>query len=220
MLGVLGRGEFVSNLRFLLLATATDGDTIMGTRKSNGRESSNVRQAPDTERYNSSTNFSQSILRYNSGGTRGPFKWGFEVPDYEKRHEWFKLGLCSEFEANPSLANDYPSPTALPRVFGPECERLVVDYLTSLRKHAESYFRIQFDPMIFHTTPREYIITVPAIWTDRAQYITRICAEQAGMGHLQIISEPEAAGIFALDTMTNIGLNVGDTFVVCDAGGG
>ena len=74
--------------------------------------------------------------------------------------------------------------------------------------------------MIFETTAREYIITVPAIWTDRAQARTRICAVKAGMGDLQIISEPEAAGIFAINTMPNIGLEVGDTFVLCDAGGG
>jgi hypothetical protein len=159
-------------------------------------------------------------LSYNHGGTRGPFKWGFQVPDDVKRHEWFKLGLCPEFEASSNLAVEYPSPTALPRVFGPECEVLVVDYLTSLRKRAESYFKTQFDTLIFQTTQREYIITVPAIWTDRAQNRTRVCAEKAGMSFLQIISEPEAAGIFALDTMPNIGLKVGDTFVVCDAGGG
>lgn len=165
-----------------------------------------------------------TVLKYDNHGTTGPFKWGFQVPEDAKRHEWFKLGLCPEFEASQSdLVKKYPSPTALPRVAGDECEKLVVDYLTSLRNHADSYFKSLFDSIISETTPREYIITVPAIWTDRAQYRTRVCAERAGMGdrnELQIISEPEAAGIFALDTMPNIGLNVGETFVVCDAGGG
>ena len=56
-----------------------------------------------------------------------------------------------------------------------------------------------------------------------AQSKTRSCAERAGMGSgttLHIISEPEAAAIYSLDAMDPHGLEVGDTFVVCDAGGG
>ena len=37
---------------------------------------------------------------------------------------------------------------------------------------------------------------------------------------LHIISEPEAAAIYSLDAIDPHGLEVGDTFVVCDAGGG
>ncbi len=37
---------------------------------------------------------------------------------------------------------------------------------------------------------------------------------------LHIISEPEAAAIYALDTMDPHTINIGDTFVICDAGGG
>ena len=67
----------------------------------------------------------------------------------------------------------------------------------------------------------EYIITVPAVWSDSAQAKTRSCAEAAGMGrNLQIISEPEAAAIYALHAMDPHSIQVGDTFVLCDAGGG
>ena len=37
---------------------------------------------------------------------------------------------------------------------------------------------------------------------------------------LQMISEPEAAAIYALADMDILDLAIGDTFVVCDAGGG
>ena len=37
---------------------------------------------------------------------------------------------------------------------------------------------------------------------------------------LQIISEPEAAATYALDALDPHDLKVGDTFVLCDAGGG
>ena len=37
---------------------------------------------------------------------------------------------------------------------------------------------------------------------------------------LQIISEPEAAATYVLDAMDPHDVQVGDTFVLCDAGGG
>lgn len=42
------------------------------------------------------------------------------------------------------------------------------------------------------------------MWSDAAQSKTRMCAEKAGMGKgekLQIVSEPEAAAVYALDAM-------------------
>jgi len=42
------------------------------------------------------------------------------------------------------------------------------------------------------------------VWSDAAQSKTRMCAEKAGMGKgekLQIVSEPEAAAVYALDAM-------------------
>jgi hypothetical protein len=40
-----------------------------------------------------------------------------------------------------------------------------------------------------------------------------------GRTNIQIITEPEAAGIYALKNM-KLGLKEGETFVLCDAGGG
>jgi hypothetical protein len=42
----------------------------------------------------------------------------------------------------------------------------------------------------------------------------------APRGNIQIVAEPEAAGIYALQSMKNIDLKINDTFVICDAGGG
>lgn len=73
------------------------------------------------------------------------------------------------------------------------------------------------------TTRINYVITVPAMWTEAAVAKTRKCAEKAGMGEgsaLQIVTEPEAAAVYALHVAAPYDLTVGDTFVVCDAGGG
>lgn len=68
-----------------------------------------------------------------------------------------------------------------------------------------------------------WIITVPAVRPDKSKARTLGYIKKAGMepsGRTQIVAEPEAAGIFALENMRNIDLAIGDTFVVCDAGGG
>lgn len=73
---------------------------------------------------------------------------------------------------------------------------------------------------VLETTELEFIITVPAIWSEAAQDRTRSCAERAGMGTgLKLISEPEAAIMHAVDQELSH-MEIGDIVVVCDAGGG
>lgn len=121
------------------------------------------------------------------------------------------------------MGKKLPDLQALPPSYPMSGERLVTDYLTALRKHAEQVLRYYLPKSALHSTPIEFIITVPAVWSDAAQSKTRICAERAGMGaasDIRIISEPEAAAIYALDAMDPHELHIGDTFVLCDAGGG
>ena len=136
-------------------------------------------------------------------------------------HEWFKLGLDpNHLEEEFGLAVRYPSSNnQAPRyTFSPE--KLTIDYLTALRNHAEYSIQQILPDIALKSIPREYVITVPAVWSDMAKDLTRSCAEKAKMGHgndLHIISEPEAAATYALSA---VDLEVGDTFVLCDAGGG
>lgn len=105
-------------------------------------------------------------------------------------------------------------------------EELITGYLRPLRQHAEDRIKASFaglEPLL-RGTVWEYIITVPALWPEKAKNTTMRCAKKAGMAPttpVRIISEPEAAGIYALDTMIrDVDLSIGDTFVICDAGGG
>lgn len=146
-------------------------------------------------------------------------KWGYELEEEELKHEWFKLGLCSVYDPT-GLGSRYPSRTALPTVYGAECEKIVTDYLRCLRKHVEKCIRERNGDTWLKNRRPEYIITVPAVWTEKAQATTRKCAENAGMGtKIQMITEPEAAGTYAFKYM-QLGFKVDDTFVLCDAGGG
>ncbi|KAI4286825.1 MAG: hypothetical protein L6R35_003918 [Caloplaca aegaea] len=129
----------------------------------------------------------------------------------------------SQSRGSSTLATRYPDPNSAPLMDGQGPEQLVKDYLTALRHHAERVLRHKVPESALDSTPVEFVITVPAVWSDRAQASTRRCAELAGMGDgssLHIITEPEAAAMYALDAMDPHNIKVGDTFVLCDAGGG
>ncbi|KAF2445472.1 putative Hsp70 family chaperone [Karstenula rhodostoma CBS 690.94] len=169
-----------------------------------------------------------TVLRYDNDGTTGAYVWGFRAQQHVERgnriHEWFKLGLCNDFEERRAreseLIRKYKSQTALPAVKGDECMNLVVNYLSSIKGAVDQFFSTHHDEDVAQC-PRDYIITVPALWDHAEQEKTRLCAERADMGEgsqLQIIPEPEAACIYAIQEM--IWMNEGDTFVICDAGGG
>jgi molecular chaperone DnaK (HSP70) len=55
--------------------------------------------------------------------------------------------------------------------------------------------------------PKEYILSVPAIWSDLAKNKTLECAFNAGYGDrndpssIRLVSEPEAAAIYAITTV-------------------
>lgn len=159
-------------------------------------------------------------LKYDGHG----YKWGFEIGDTGQRHKWFKLDLDSWGDrALFSMGKKLPDLQALPPSYAMSGEKLVTDYLTALRNHAEQVLKYFLPRSALRSTPIDFIITVPAVWSDAAQSKTRICAERAGMGpasDIRIISEPEAAAIYALDAMDPHELHIGDTFVLCDAGGG
>jgi molecular chaperone DnaK (HSP70) len=70
-------------------------------------------------------------------------------------------------------------------------------------------------------TQVQFVLTVPAVWSDSAKDATLKAAEKAGMGKkgdLKLISEPEAAAVYTLKAIQPNHLKIGDNFVVCDAG--
>ncbi|OAP59951.1 hypothetical protein AYL99_04953 [Fonsecaea erecta] len=151
--------------------------------------------------------------------------WGFGIPEGKSRYQWFKLALDpSQKQSEVSLlAVDHPDPKALCSRDndGQTAVKLATDYLAELHRHTEKILKRKLGDSIVDTTPIRYAITVPAIWSDAAKAKTQQCAHAAGMGQdIRIVSEPEAAVIYALDAMDPYTLQVGDNFVLCDAGGG
>lgn len=122
-----------------------------------------------------------------------------------------------------TLTANFSDPKALHPGNNVDAELIVTDYLMALRKHSEYILRSQIPETKIREFLLQFIITVPAIWSDLAQAKTRLCAEKAGMGlgsALHVISEPEAAAIYTLGAMSPKIMEIGSTFVLVDAGGG
>ncbi|KAI5856586.1 hypothetical protein BZA05DRAFT_204555 [Tricharina praecox] len=70
----------------------------------------------------------------------------------------------------------------------------------------------------------EWVLTVPAIWSDSAKDLMIQAARKAGFGErgmdFELISEPECGATYALNVIQSNNLSLGDAFVLCDAGGG
>ncbi|KUJ11961.1 actin-like ATPase domain-containing protein [Mollisia scopiformis] len=144
-------------------------------------------------------------LRYTAEGK----EWGFQIPALEDRHRLFKLGLVGGRLVDPGHET---SP-----------ESLATDYLTALRDHLMYTLEQKLGTSILRTIPIEYCLTVPAIWSEVAKEKTLEAASRAGLnglGKILLVSEPEAAAIYTLNSLDTHDLKIDDSFVLCDAGGG
>ena len=102
---------------------------------------------------------------------------------------------------------------------------VVRDYLSSIYKHVITTLYRRFDRRVMQLTKVDFILTVPAIWSDSAKKKTLDAAALAGMTNehdLELLSEPESAAIYTLGTIEDnrAQIRVGDRIIVVDAGGG
>ncbi|KAK0620779.1 hypothetical protein B0T14DRAFT_522135 [Immersiella caudata] len=106
---------------------------------------------------------------------------------------------------------------------------VIVDFLTCLLRHAKTDIEnAGYD----ESYKREMVMCVPAIWTQKAcrdmqsamakamvlSGFPGVDLEDKTIESLFIVSEPEAAAAFVLETER--GISPGDTFILLDAGGG
>ncbi|CAI0651912.1 unnamed protein product [Colletotrichum noveboracense] len=148
-------------------------------------------------------------------------QWGFSIPitaPQDEVVEWFKLDL------DPSLQSMGQAVSSEARG-GRNVDKLVTDYISALGEHLMYTLREKLGDQVVTTTPLEFVVTVPAIWSDLAKEKTKqACQKASGLSSskspIHLVSEPEAAAIYALHGLDPHGLKVGDTVVVVDAGGG
>lgn len=185
-----------------------------------------------------------SQIAYGSGDDfPHGFRWGSDIPVDKNliRIVWVKLLLNSpstsnngaNMDADPTFAN---KPTLKPPSGymtlppGKMAIDVVADYLSGVYVHTLERLYQHYGKESVDVTPIEFVLTVPAIWSDKARNLTKEAAKRAGFGsrkddRINLVSEPEAAAIYTIkstfDSTRNAStLQIGDSFVMVDAGGG
>lgn len=161
-----------------------------------------VSEWPSVNTYKNSVKVPTELRKVASG-----WQWGFQIPESSKRIRFFKLKLDESDQDR-----DGESPEELTKI-----------YLSCLHAHFIGMLERRLSPSIVRSTPMDFIVTVPAIWSNAAKQATERAAALAGFcgnQRIQLISEPEAAALYTLKSLSPSTLELGRRFVVCDAGGG
>jgi len=72
-------------------------------------------------------------------------------------------------------------------------EELTTDYLGELNKHLMYFLEQKLGAAVLRTTPIEFVLTVPAIWTEVAKERTLRACQKAGLksqSEILLVSEP------------------------------
>lgn len=167
------------------------------------------------------TELSYDVPANAPAGTKPTVKWGFQFRPEEPRLRCIKLFL-DRSQKLPFYVSPQETATQL-RKFDKNVVDAVSDYLTQIYKHTMDTLTRRYGESFMASTTVGWVLTCPAVWSDAAKNTTLQAAERAGMGSkadIQMISEPEAAAVYTLKAIQPNHLNVGDNFIVCDAGGG
>ena len=160
----------------------------------------------------------------------GQMTWGYGVGE-DEAVEWFKLLLLDDADMDPKQRKSPQIKKArgLLQNAGKTPVQAIADYLRLLWKHAIANIERSFGEAAVEGLPFRVVCTVPAVWTTEAVNKMREAARQAGIlddrlageTTLDFVSEPEAAALATFDDLKpRPNFQVGDCFVVCDAGGG
>ncbi|KAI1759127.1 hypothetical protein GGR53DRAFT_471636 [Hypoxylon sp. FL1150] len=158
-----------------------------------------------------------TLLRYLENDR---VEWGFQIPHDVPPQEvlsLFKLGLEPDGFKRPIDA--IGKSLNLGNV-----DRNITDYLSGLFGHFIHKIHSQIGRSTFESSPVQFVLTVPAIWSENAKQRTLEAFERVPnlpSGHsTSLLSEPEAAAIAAVQELVRHDLHINDSFVVVDAGGG
>jgi hypothetical protein len=96
---------------------------------------------------------------------------------------------------------------------------VAADFIGAIYQYSLSEISKEVPKSYMDLCQKQFVLSVPAVWSDAAKSATLQAAKVAGFFPATLIKEPEAA---ALHTLHDLGfsLKVGDAFVICDAGGG
>ncbi|KAH6877230.1 hypothetical protein B0T10DRAFT_540642 [Thelonectria olida] len=155
-------------------------------------------------------------------------KWGYEITSDMTPIKWFKLLLLRNDDLKEDVRNSKPLEEGRQwlKSNGYTAVDVVAMYLGKLWDHAYATLKSQVE---VDSLPLRVAISIPAIWPHYAQDAMRQAADKAGITKkrligettLDLVQEPEAAGLSILFDRADLPeIEEGESFVVCDAGGG
>ncbi|PNP54385.1 hypothetical protein THARTR1_05592 [Trichoderma harzianum] len=173
-----------------------------------------------------------SVIHYDD---KGEVSWGYSVPEKASslKFEWFKLCLLHEGDIPKDIRNAAQIQAARKslRESNKRVEDVISDYLRELWKHSITNIRRAVGGQLVDISKFKVVVTIPAIWPTYAQPRMTQAIKRAGILEpriagdtvLSFLTEPEAAALATINDMSTYSrpnMEVGDHFVVCDAGGG
>ncbi|KAK4183350.1 hypothetical protein QBC35DRAFT_467376 [Podospora australis] len=96
---------------------------------------------------------------------------------------------------------------------------IAADFIGAVYRHALNEIAKVVPKDYFSICQKHFVLSVPAVWSDAAKNATLQASKIAGIFPVTLIKEPEAAALYTMHSL-DFSLNIGDAFVVCDAGGG
>ncbi|KAI9764080.1 MAG: hypothetical protein M1840_008884 [Geoglossum simile] len=158
-----------------------------------------------------------TVVRYNDDGS---FSWGYKVEQTSKdKLEGIKLLLDPDQLQQTYALNLLSTRTGLKQLDKSAID-VAADFIGAIYKHAIANIEKAYPPEYIKKVQKEFVLSVPAIWSDKARNDTLMAARKSGIHPITLIKEPEAAALYALDHLKDKCFQVGDAFVICDAGGG
>jgi molecular chaperone DnaK (HSP70) len=153
------------------------------------------------------------------------FKFGVEAKNASEspnitgilfRH--FKLLLSREYDG--TVDDD-----ALKGLKDFEVIDAIKNYLQEFNKEARK--RLKEESHIPSDAKVGYIVTIPTMWSDEAKHTMRVAVQKAGLvkkehinDRVHFITEAEAAAIYCEKYYGDFNMEIGQKFMICDAGGG
>ncbi|KAL2070911.1 hypothetical protein VTL71DRAFT_13937 [Oculimacula yallundae] len=162
-----------------------------------------------------------------------PAKWGFGLHASDTSIRWVKLLLSplSLSALNTQEERVVDTTRRHLREIGKTAIEVIADYLRFLWSHILARLTVRLTAPVLDNMVLKVVLTVPAIWDHGAQQQMRTAARKAGIldyracgqTEITLIAEPAAAALATYhdaEIRLNPTIEPGDSFVVCDAGGG
>ncbi|KAF2137801.1 uncharacterized protein K452DRAFT_312172 [Aplosporella prunicola CBS 121167] len=155
------------------------------------------------------------ITAWPGGGNRTSDK----IPQHKAKLSKFKLLLDESQDDRRQCAQEAK---ALMDNLEKSAVDVSADFLRAIFRVAKQQLERRYSLEFVESSTLQAILTVPAVWSDKAKDATLKAANRAGLGkyELTMLSEPEAAALYTLRSIRPNDMMVDDAFVVCDAGGG